>query len=67
LSVKIHDIPFKALFDTGAARSLLHIDIFNRIALEEQVNCSESDVELYDVHNKKLFTLGLVSLPVVYG
>ncbi|KZS06695.1 Uncharacterized protein APZ42_029760, partial [Daphnia magna] len=56
-----------ALFDTDAARSLLHIDIFNRIALEEQVNCSESDVELYDVHNKKFFTLGLVSLPVVYG
>ncbi|KAI9552561.1 Retrovirus-related Pol polyprotein from transposon 412 [Daphnia sinensis] len=34
---------------------------------EHQLSCSESDVELYDVHNKKLFTLGLVSLPMVYG
>ncbi|XP_057374752.1 uncharacterized protein LOC130695606 [Daphnia carinata] len=67
LSVEIHDIPFKALFDTGAARSLLHIDIFNQIALEHQLSCSESDVELFDVHNKKLFTLGIVSLPMVYG
>ncbi|KZS04926.1 Uncharacterized protein APZ42_032028 [Daphnia magna] len=40
---------------------------FSEELSEEQVNCSESDVELYNVHNKKFFTLGLVSLPVVYG
>ncbi len=33
----------------------------------EQKIGSEADVELFDVHNRKLFTLGKISLPIKYG
>ncbi len=59
--MKIFNYPFKALFDTGAARSLLHINVFNKI-VSDQINCSESgamtpqqliysesDVDLFDI------------------
>ena len=29
--------------------------------------CSKPDFDLYDVHDKKLDTLGLVTLPIFYG
>ncbi len=76
LPIKIHDAPFNALFYTGAARNLLHINVFNKIVLEQislsdkskslsdkskslfsnKLICTESDVELYDIHNKPLLT-----------
>jgi hypothetical protein len=31
ISVKILETPFHALFDTGAAKILLHIDVFNKL------------------------------------
>jgi hypothetical protein len=68
------------LFDTGAARSLLHINVFNKIVSDQlncsgekgdvpcqQLTCTESDVDLYDIHNKPLLTRGIITLPLVYG
>ncbi len=72
LPIKIYDVPFYALFDTCAARSLLHVNIFNEIVSEQinlsdktkslsshQLICTESDVDLYDIHNKPLLTKGI--------
>jgi hypothetical protein len=78
--VKILETPFQALFDTGAARSLLHINVFNKIVSDQlncsgekgdvpcqQLTCTKSDVDLYDIHNKPLLTRGSITLPLVYG
>jgi hypothetical protein len=79
ISMKIFNYPFKALFDTGAARSLLHINVFNKIVSDQincsesgamspqQLICSESDVDLFDINNKPLLTKGVITLPIVYG
>jgi hypothetical protein len=59
----MYDVPFKALFDTGAARSLLHENV--KKIVSEQINSSDilgclpghkliyikSDVDIYDIHN----------------
>ncbi len=29
--------------------------------------CTESDVDLYDIHNKPLLTKGIITLPIIYG
>jgi len=33
----------------------------------QQLTCTESDVDLYDIHNKPLLTRGIITLPLVYG
>ena len=48
-----------ALFDTGAARSLLHVNVFKEIEKREDIEKNlnrKTEVELYDVHGKKLET-----------
>ena len=32
-----------------------------------QLICTESDVDLYDIHNKPLLTKGIITLPIIYG
>jgi hypothetical protein len=68
------------LFDTCAAKSLLHVNVFNKIVSKQinlsdktkslsshQLICTESDVDLYDIHNKPLLTKGIITLPIIYG
>jgi hypothetical protein len=33
----------------------------------QQLICSESDVDLFDINNKPLLTKGVITLPIVYG
>ena len=67
ISLLIHEIKFLALFDTGAARSLLHENIFKQLPPELQTGVVPSDVDLVDVHNRKLFVFGKILLPFKYG
>ena len=67
ISLRVGDVTFQALFDTGAARSLLHESLFRKLPILKEKICSELDVELYDVHNKKLETFGKVRLPILFG
>jgi hypothetical protein len=32
-----------------------------------QLTCTESDVDVYDIHNKPFLTRGIITLPLVYG
>jgi hypothetical protein len=60
-------VSFQALFDTGAARSIIHESLFKKSPLQSRDTCSTLDFDLYDVHNKKLNTLGKVTFPIRYG
>lgn len=66
ISLSIDNIIFEALFDTGAARSLLYEKIFNQLPAENK-KVTGYDVQLFDVHNKILNILGKISLPIKYG
>ncbi|XP_045023720.1 uncharacterized protein LOC123468122, partial [Daphnia magna] len=60
-------VPLQALFDTGASKSIIHERLFKKLPPRGQVICSQLDFDLYDVGEKKLHTLGKVTLPVGYG
>ncbi|EFX67502.1 hypothetical protein DAPPUDRAFT_115380 [Daphnia pulex] len=57
----------QALFDTGAARSVMHYNLFQSLPQRSRGTCSKLDFDLYDVHDKKLNTFGQVILPIYYG
>ncbi|EFX78936.1 hypothetical protein DAPPUDRAFT_104884 [Daphnia pulex] len=57
----------RALFDTGAARSVMHYNLFQSLPQRSRGTCSKLDFDLYDVHDKKLNTFGQVILPLYYG
>jgi hypothetical protein len=54
-----------ALVDSGAGRSLLREDIFRKISKREQLFSPNVPVDLYDVNNKQLNTIGVVKLEIV--
>nr|CAH0100139.1 unnamed protein product [Daphnia galeata] len=58
---------FQALFDTGAARSVMHSKLFQSLPSRSRGACSNLDFDLYDVHDKKFNTFGQVTLPIMYG
>ena len=57
----------EALFDTGAARSLLHEKLYRSLPSNMQLASAETTVALFDVQNKHLSNLGKVTLNVKYG
>ncbi|KAI9549162.1 hypothetical protein GHT06_004912 [Daphnia sinensis] len=67
IPLKIFQVPLQALFDTGASKSIIHERLFNKLPPRGQVVCSQLEFDLYDVGEKKLHTLGRVTLPVRYG
>ncbi|KAK4007624.1 hypothetical protein OUZ56_012778 [Daphnia magna] len=67
ISLFIDKIQFDALFDTGAARSLLHEKVYRLLPSKMKLASAETDTDLFDVQNRKLQTLGKVKLPVQYG
>jgi hypothetical protein len=74
--MKIFNYPFKDLFETGAARSLPHINLFHKI-VSGKINCSVSDAmslqqifcsksmstdfDFFDINNKPLLTKGVIT------
>ena len=54
------------MFDTGAARSLLHEKIFKKLPSANYA-LTDCDIQLFDVHNQILNILGKISLPIKYG
>ena len=55
------------MFDTGAARSILHEKIYYALPKEVRKTSGSIDVDLFDVHNKRLDTIGQITLPIQYG
>ncbi|EFX62323.1 hypothetical protein DAPPUDRAFT_120335 [Daphnia pulex] len=51
----------------GAARSVMHYNLFQSLPQRSRGTCSKLDFDLYDVHDKKLNTFGQVILPIYYG
>ena len=64
LEIVVGDVRFHALLDSGAGRSLLRSDIFQRIS-SLAINFSPVvPVDLYDINDRKLSTKGVVSLEI---
>ena len=64
LEIVVGDVRFHALLDSGAGRSLLRSDIFQRIS-SLAINFSlVVPVDLYDINDRKLSTKGVVSLEI---
>ncbi len=55
------------IIDTGAARSVMSQNLLHKFPQRSRGTCSKLDFDLYDVHDKKLNTLGLIPLPIYYG
>ena len=65
--IQIGNREIEALFDTGAARSLLHEKVYRSLPSNMQLASAETTVALFDVQNKRLSNLGKVTLNVKYG
>ena len=65
--IQIGNREIEALFDTGAARSLLHEKVYRSLPSNMQLASAETTVALFDVQNKQLSNLGKVTLNVKYG
>ena len=65
--IQIGPNEIEALFDTGAARSLLHEKVYRSLLSNMQLASAETTVALFDVQNKQLSNLGKVTLNVKYG
>ena len=60
-------IEFRALFDTGASKSIMNIDLFEKIDPKMTSLSPEVEVDLYDVNDRKLKTLGTARLQIIHG
>lgn len=65
--IRINGKETEALFDTGAARSLLHEKVYRSLPPNMQLASSETSVALFDVQNRRLSNLGKVTLRITYG
>ncbi len=65
--IRINGKETEALFDTGAARSLLHENVYRSLPPNMQLASAEPSVALFDVQNKRLNNLGKVTLRITYG
>ncbi|KAI9557201.1 hypothetical protein GHT06_017018 [Daphnia sinensis] len=61
---KITNEKFKGLLDSGASRSLIKTDVFNRLKEGVMKFTADFPVDLYGVENTRLVTRGLVTLQV---
>ncbi|KZS20625.1 Uncharacterized protein APZ42_012631 [Daphnia magna] len=62
ITIKAGEVTFKVLFDSGAAKNLLNKNLFSALG-GNVVNFSpEVAVELFDINNRRLKTLGTVTL-----
>ena len=60
-------IDFRALFDTGASKSIMNLELFEKIDPKRTSLSPEVAVDLYDVNDRKLKTLGTASLQIMHG
>ena len=63
--MEVGGIKFKGLLDSGAGRSLIKTEIFNKIKNGVVKFTEETPVDLYGVENTKLITRGLVTLNIL--
>ena len=63
--MQVGGVKFKGLLDSGAGRSLIKTEIFNKIKNEVVKFTEETPVDLYGVENTKLITRGLVTLNIL--
>ena len=60
-------ISFAALYDTGATKSVMNTDLYRTLDPSFETLSPSVAVDLYDVHDRKLKTLGTASLHIKYG
>ena len=64
---KSNGIEFRALFDTGTSKSIMNIELFKKIDPKRTSLSPEVAVDLYDVNDRKLKTLGTARLEIIHG
>ncbi len=64
LKIQVGSVKFSGLLDSGAGRSLINTDVFNRIKNEIKYYNAEAPVDLYGVENTRLTTRGLITLEI---
>lgn len=62
----VGNIRIALLFDTGSTVSLINNSVYRGLPTAYQKLREEVNVELYDVHNRRLKTVGTVNLPIFY-
>ena len=62
VTLSIGNLKFKALFDSGAGKSLINSDLYRRLENGIERFSSEVSVELFDINNRRLTTRGTISL-----
>ncbi|KAI9556064.1 hypothetical protein GHT06_018631 [Daphnia sinensis] len=64
LPIQVGNEKFKGLLDSGAGRSLIKTEVFNRLKEGVMKFTADVPVDLYGVENTRLVTRGLVTLQV---
>ena len=64
LPIQVGNEKFKGLLDSGAGRSLIKTEVFNRLKEGIMKFTADVPVDLYGVENTRLVTRGLVTLKV---
>lgn len=62
VTIKVGDAKIKALFDSGAGKSLLNSKIYPSLSRGIERFSSEVKIELYDINNRRLNTKGTITL-----
>jgi len=63
--MQVGGVQFKGLLDSGAGRSLIKTEVFNKIKNGIIKFTEETPVDLYGVENTRLYTRGLVTLQIL--
>ncbi len=62
IAIKVGGYNFKALFDSGAGRSLINSKIYAKVREGIESFSSDVGIELYDINNRRLSTKGTIGL-----
>ena len=62
VKIKIGSIEVQALFDSGAGKSLIRTDLFQKLGRDVWIFTPEVAVEFYDINNRRLSTRGTISV-----